>query len=111
MHYRDGRVYDLDSFCIMSNHVHALFTPLESKDGSYVALSTIMHSLKGHTARLSNERLNRSGQFWQHESYDHFVRDPAESIRIRQYILNNPVKAGLVSEWRDWLWNYCRYDM
>ena len=28
LHYRDGKVYCLDAYCIMSNHVHVVFTPL-----------------------------------------------------------------------------------
>ena len=28
MHYLDGKVYHLDAYCIMANHVHAVFTPL-----------------------------------------------------------------------------------
>ena len=28
MHYRDGRVYDLEAFCIIPNHVHIVYTPL-----------------------------------------------------------------------------------
>ena len=28
LHYLDGKVYHLDAYCIMANHVHAVFTPL-----------------------------------------------------------------------------------
>ena len=38
---------------------------------------------------------NRTGQFWQHESYDHWTRDLVELERIIRYIEENPVKAGL----------------
>jgi hypothetical protein len=27
LHYRDGKVLRLDAYCIMSNHVHAVFAP------------------------------------------------------------------------------------
>ncbi len=37
---------------------------------------------------------------------DHVVRDPEEYQRIVAYVLNNPVKAGLVQEWKDWPWSY-----
>ena len=54
--------------------------------------------LKGYTAREANRLLGRTGQpFWQGESYDHWVRDETEFIRIIAYIENNPVKAGLVA--------------
>ena len=46
--------------------------------------------------------LGRTGQpFWQAESYDHSVRDDRESDRIKAYIENNPVKAGLVANAED----------
>ena len=44
--------------------------------------------------------------FWDAESYDHFVRDDAELARIINYVLNNPVQAGLVKDWRDWKWSW-----
>jgi hypothetical protein len=46
------------------------------------------------------------GACWQHESYDHLIRSAAELERIIAYTLNNPVKAKLVKDWQDWLWNY-----
>ena len=128
MHYLDGKVYCLDAYCIMANHVHAVFTPLtiqplrlpqnfsmrdndnnvQTESLSYNTLSSIMQSLKGYTARKANQLLDRSGAFWQHESYDHCVRNPNEWHRIVSYVLNNPVKAGLVNEWRKWIWSYYR---
>ena len=61
-----------------------------------------MHSLKSYTANRANEVLGRSGQFWQHESYDHWVRDTDELCRIAEYISLNPVKAGLVTRPEEW---------
>ena len=125
LRYRDGKVYRLDAYCIMANHVHVVFAPLaiqssdtdpvHLRDNSaqtnslcYNTLSSIMQSLKGYTARKANHLLGRRGAFWHHESYDHCVRDPDESQRIIMYVLNNPVKAGLVNEWEKWRWNYYR---
>ena len=92
----------------MPNHVHALFRPLEKSDGHYHALQTILHSLKRHTARQANKVLGREGAFWQHESYDHVVRDQKEWERIVAYVINNPVKAGLVENWQDWPWTWLK---
>lgn len=111
LHYRDSKVYDLIAYCIMPNHIHLVFMPLEEAKGKYFSLATIMHSLKRHTARQANITLKRTGSFWQHESYDHFVRNDAELERIIKYILYNPVKANLVKEQTDWKWSYCKYNM
>lgn len=68
-----------------------------------------MHSLKGFTANSANRALGRSGPFWQHESYDRVVRNEEELTRIRNYVLSNPVKAGLVEAAGDWPWSYARW--
>jgi hypothetical protein len=85
--------------------VHVLFTPRLDETGTYHSLSTIQHSIKLYTARRANPILDREGDFWYHENYDHMVRNPAESERIRAYILNNPVKAGLAKNWQEWPWS------
>jgi len=118
LHYRDGNAYRLDAFSIMPNHVHVVFKPLPKKDSAppcpnevgeaYHSLATIMQSLKGYTAHECNRLLQREGEFWAHESYDHFVRDNEEWQRIVEYVLKNPVKAGFVKERRQWKWNYRR---
>ncbi|MEW5986027.1 MAG: transposase [Chloroflexota bacterium] len=111
LHYLNGRVLELNSFCIMPNHVHTVFTPLPKDDDTYHSLSSIMHSAKRYSARQANKLLEREGQFWQHESYDHVVRDAAELERIVKYVLNNPVKVGLVNQWQEWPWTYCKWDV
>ncbi|MEO8042274.1 MAG: transposase, partial [Acidobacteriota bacterium] len=112
--------YSLHAYCIMANHVHSLFTPFlgersltEVKRKNRTAfqstdptLTSIMQSIKGYTGREANKFLGRKGQFWETESYDHEVRDAKEFGNIKSYILNNPVKAGFVRDWRDWKWSW-----
>ena len=91
--------YELRSFVVMANHVHALLLPK-------IAPARLLQSLKGVTAREANRLLGRTGEsFWQRESYDHWVRDTQELERIVAYIENNPVKAGLVARAEDYLWS------
>jgi putative transposase len=83
--------YLLHAFVVMPNHVHLLATP-------FVALPKLTKSLKGITAKRANAMLALTGtSFWQEESYDHLVRDEREFEKIRRYIEQNPVRAGLVS--------------
>jgi len=102
--FRDKKVYDLLAYCIMPNHVHIVFTV----ERSATSLYKILQSLKAHTAREANKILRQKGAFWQHESYDHVVRDGKELERIIAYVLHNPVKAGMVANWEQWKWSYCR---
>lgn len=106
----------------MSNHVHTVFAPFLSAvelskillpDGFRFVrknppLDRTMKSLKGYSAWEANKAIGRKGAFWQCESYDHVVRNKAEFARIVNYVLNNPVKAGLVKEWSEWKWSYKR---
>jgi REP element-mobilizing transposase RayT len=92
----------------MPNHVHTLFTPLQVANGDYHSIGEILRRVKGRSAREANIILNRGGEFWQHESYDHAVRDEAEFGRILAYIVDNPVKAGLANWAGDWPWTYVR---
>jgi REP-associated tyrosine transposase len=67
-----------------------------------------MKSLKGYSAWEANRVLDRKGTFWEKESYDHVVRDDREFDRVVKNVLNNPVKAGLVKDWKQWPWSYRR---
>jgi REP-associated tyrosine transposase len=111
LHHRDERSYRLDAYCLMSNHVHAVFKPLLPATSMHSPLSSIMKTLKGYTAFQANRVLGRSGAFWERESFDHAVRNAEEFDRIVRYVLNNPVKAGLVTEWQQWKWTYRRKDV
>ncbi len=87
------------AYTIMANHVHALLEPM-------IPIAQVTKLMKGRTAREANRILNLTGtRFWQHESFDHWVRDEAELLRIRTYIDNNPVTAGLVTKPQDWPWS------
>jgi len=91
--------YDLHAFVVMANHVHLLVQPR-------ISPSRFLQTVKGYTARAANRLLAREGQpFWQAESYDHWVRDERESYRIKAYIENNPVRAGLVVSAEDYPWS------
>ena len=109
LYHRDTNEYDLIAFCIMPNHVHVVLKPLEREDATNYALSAILHSLKRYTASEANKCLNRQGSFWQHENYDHYVRNAQELARITHYVILNPVKAGLVREWQHWKWSFSKY--
>ena len=69
-----------------------------------------MQSLKRFTAREANKILNRNGTFWQAESYDHIVRNGEELKNIIAYTLENPVKAGLIDDWRKWEFSFVNND-
>jgi len=106
--FLNGELFLLDTFCVMSNHVHVVFTPLENEDKP-IALSRILHAHKRYTAVEANKMLGLRGKFWEHESYDHVVRDDEELLRIRKYVMNNPVKVGLIDDAADWPYSWASW--
>jgi putative transposase len=91
--------YTLFSYVVMPNHVHVLIEPR-------VPLLRVTRSIKGVSARDANAALGRIGKpFWQDESFDHWIRNGAQFERVRSYIENNPVKAGLAKSQKEWPWS------
>jgi putative transposase len=89
----------------MPDHVHLVLTPLY--DGSsFISVAEIMQGIKSGSAHKINRELNRVGQVWQRESFDRVLRRE-ESIHAKvEYIVQNPVRAGLVKTALEypWLW-------
>jgi REP element-mobilizing transposase RayT len=102
LHFLADSYFELWAYCIMSNHVHLLI----SMHANAPILYKVMQRHKSFTATQCNKVLRRHGPFWTRESYDHVVRKDDEFGRIVAYILNNPVKAGLIENWQEWKWSY-----
>jgi putative transposase len=93
------RLYDLRAWVIMPNHVHLVVVP-------HAALCRITKAVKGFSARKATRILGLAGrQFWQHESFDHWIRERWEMERCVRYVESNPVKAGLAASVEQWPWS------
>ncbi|MFT7120982.1 MAG: REP element-mobilizing transposase RayT [Neolewinella sp.] len=98
LHQR-GRIY-LIALCVMGNHVHVIVKAPEGME--QVAVDKLMKSHKGFTARKANEHLDKTfNAFWSDTYHDRRIRSKRFTSAI-WYVLNNPVKAGLVERWMDW---------
>jgi len=101
----NGSRFNLHGAVVMPDHVHLILTP--SYDGNtFFSVAEIMQGIKSASAHKINRLLNRNGQVWQRESFDRVLRRE-ESIQVKvEYMIQNPVRAGLVKsamEYR-WLW-------
>ena len=94
-----GTRYELEAWVVMPNHVHVLFTQKDEP------LGRVVGSWKSYTAKEANRLLGRSGQFWDEDYWDTYMRDEAHAIRTRRYIESNPVKARLAREPGEWRWS------
>jgi putative transposase len=80
---------DLCAYCVMPDHVHVLLTP---RSGASVV--RFIQAVKSRTTR-AHWALGGDGKLWQRGFYDHIVRREESVTRIAEYILANPVRAGL----------------
>jgi REP element-mobilizing transposase RayT len=104
----DGIRYKLHVAVVMPDHVHIVLTPLvDPARQLVVSLAEIMKGIKGSSAHALNHRMGQGGTVWQEESFDRVLRS-SESLDAKiEYVLNNPVRKGLVSDWHHypWLWH------
>lgn len=81
----------------MPNHVHVLIETLPDWP-----LSGVVQAWKSVTAKRINRALERTGIVWQTDYFDRYVRDDFHLAAMCEYIRENPVKAGLVQDAREW---------
>jgi REP element-mobilizing transposase RayT len=80
----------------MPDHVHVVL-----EIGRGASLAEVVGAWKS-LCYLARSRRGHPEGFWQRSFYDHGIRT-AESLRINaRYVLNSPVRAGLVEEAREY---------
>jgi len=87
-------------YCLMPDHLHFLVSPCE--DG--VSVLDFVDRFKGRTTNESWE-FGWKGKLWQARYYDHVVRKDEDLGAIALYVLQNPVRKGLVKSAEDWPWS------
>ena len=115
--FHAGKKYRLHSCVIMETHVHVILEPslveqaslpaskeLKEGDLTYYSLAQILHSIKSYSANKIQKLLNKKGNIWLNENYDRLIRDDKEYEDKMNYIINNPVKVGLVEKPEDYRW-------
>jgi putative transposase len=90
---RSIRVY---CYCVMPDHVHMVVSPSPICD-----IPTFVGQYKNLTQR-EVWRLGNTGVFWQKSFWDRIVRSDESLQETIRYVLNNPVRRGLVSAWEEY---------
>jgi putative transposase len=105
------RGLDADRHCetlalvVMPDHVHWLF-----RLGMFLSLSEVVRRFKARSSRELRMGLD-SMSVWQHGFHDHAIRSDESLAQIARYIIENPVRAGLVPRISDYpLW-YSAWDL
>ncbi len=99
--------FDLHAVVVMPDHVHIILTPLiDDRKTEIFSLAKITQPMKAISAHEINGRLGRHGRIWQEESFDRVLRSSEKLDEKITYVLNNPVRQGLVNipEEYPWLW-------
>jgi REP element-mobilizing transposase RayT len=95
----------LGAAVVMPDHLHLVVGLHRS------SLAKAMQSFKGYTAYKINELLRKKGAFWQPQYHDHAIRQDEDLNEVVLYTLNNPVRAGLVKDFHDYPYWYCRWSV
>lgn len=84
------------TYCVMPDHLHLL---LKLKEEYGKTLQNWVAAFKRYTARQVGAEFNVS-PLWQKNFYEYIVRKDESLEKIAEYIVNNPVRKGLVDNWR-----------
>lgn len=103
---RITREIRLFCYCIMPDHIHLLISLEENyikKRGAFGerTLQNWVSAFKRYTSRVLGKMYDVK-PLWQQNFYDHVIRRDESLIEICQYILNNPVRKGMVSIWEEY---------
>jgi putative transposase len=92
--------FQMHDFVIMPNHMHLLMTLPND-----VSVEKAMQLVKGGFSYRLKRELGFQGEVWQRGFSEVRIIDGQSFLQHRSYIVQNPVKAGLVD--RAEQWPYC----
>ena len=84
------------AYCFMPDHVHVL----ASVEGQ-IGITRFVQQFKRRTTRDSWSH-GLTGTLWQRSFHDHVLRESESTRSYVSYILENPVRRGLVKNWWDY---------
>jgi len=93
----------IHNYCLMSNHYHLL---LEIKEEN---LSKFMRQLNMNYAIYFNKKYKRSGHLWQGRFKSWYITDEAYLYTLMCYIEQNPLKAKIVKDIKDYPYSSYHY--
>ena len=88
----------IGSYVVMPDHVHFFCTDAADK----TRLSRMVGSWKQWSAKELCPLLGIEAPLWQKEFFDHLLRSEESYSEKWEYVRQNPVRAGLVSDSDDW---------
>lgn len=111
-HHFHGKKYELMAYTVMPNHVHILIRMFYLTEAH---LPDIIHSWKSYTSHQVAKLLKNdhtycesfpNHQLWYWDYWDRMVRDEKHLWYTMNYIIGNPVKAGLCKQPEEWQYTW-----
>jgi putative transposase len=77
-------------YCVMPDHVHLLVEACSEQSD----MIRFVHQAKQRSAFAFSQKYKQ--RLWQPSYYDHVLREEDATLSVARYIIENPVRAGLV---------------
>ncbi len=97
-------IWSCSGFVVMPDHLHLAVRLLKGD------LSAAMKSFSSFTGSRINAELQRKGPFWQTGYHEHAIRGEKSLVAFLEYIAMNPVRAGLIDDFRQWPYSSFRTE-
>jgi REP element-mobilizing transposase RayT len=97
---RERHGWAVGRYVVMPDHVHFFCSSeLDAKP-----LPAFLQAWKQWTSKRIAAQLDVAGAIWQAEFFDHVLRSTESYSQKWDYVCENPVRAGLVSNADEWPW-------
>ena len=96
--------FKLYHYCLMSNHIHALMQIVEGQH-----LPWVMQVVLQKFGRWFQHRTAYVGHVWQGRYKSPLVKNERYFLEVGRYMERNPLRAGLVTDLRDYPWSSYPY--
>lgn len=98
--YKEKYGIKIYHYCLMPNHYHFLIIPSNAE-----SLAKFMHDLILVYAQYVKREYDKVGHIWQERYKNPIIEKENYLIQCGYYIEDNPRRAGLVEDLKDWPWS------
>ena len=95
--------FDIQAYCLMSNHIHLVGFPRKPD-----SMARTMKIVQVRHAKAINRDKGWQGHLWQRRYFAAAMDESHMWLAIR-YVEQNPVRAGIVAKAEDYIWSSAGY--
>lgn len=100
--YREVSMCEIYAYCIMSNHIHILTKEVEE------SISDTIKRISSSYVFWYNKKYERCGHLFQERFKSEAVENDEYFLTVLRYIHQNPIKAGIVKDIKQYKWSSYR---